>query len=115
MTALVVPAAFQNIDKAFEIGIDVSVRMIDEVAHAGLGREVDHHPKAVFCEQRSHQRTIREVGLQETEPQIRAQDLQPCQLQRRIIVTVEIVHADDVADNLNSYYDPALKLARLEI
>src|SRR6266478_6480754 len=96
MTAFVVPTTFQNIDKAFEIRIDVSMRMIDRMPHAGLSREVDHHRKAMFSEQRSHQRTIREIGLQETEPRIRAQDLQSCQLQRRIIVTVEIVQTDNV-------------------
>ena len=96
MTAFIVPASFQNIDKALEIGVDVGMGMIDRMAHAGLGREVDHHRKPMLGKQRSHRRTIRQIGLHETEPRILAQDVQPRLLQRRIVIIVETVQADDI-------------------
>ena len=97
MTAFIVPASFQNIDEAFEIGVDVSVGMVDRIAHAGLGREVDHHREPMPGKQRGHRRTIRKIGLHETELRILAQDVQPRLLQRRIVIIVEIVQADDMA------------------
>src|SRR5580704_5155723 len=97
MTALIVPASFQDIDEAFEVGVDISMRMIDRMAHAGLSREVDHHGEPMFRKQLAHRRTIGQIGLHETEPCILAQDIQPCLLQRRVIVTVEVVQTDDIA------------------
>ena len=77
MTAAVVPAALQNIDEAFEVGIDIGVRMVDRMTHAGLGREVDYDLETVLREQRRHCRTIGKVGLHETESRVLAQDVQP--------------------------------------
>src|ERR1700704_4178060 len=95
MTASIVTTPFQNIDKAFEIRVDVSVRMIDRIAHPGLGREVNDLGKAMFCKQRRDRGTIRQIGLHEAEMRMLAQDIQPRLLQRRVIVTVEIVKTDN--------------------
>src|SRR3982074_3024621 len=96
MTAFIVPASFQDIDKAFEVGVDISMRMIDRITHTGLGREVDHHRKSIFCKQSRHGGTIREIGLHKAEARILAQDIQSRLLQRGVIVTVEIVQTDNV-------------------
>ena len=54
MFAAVVPAALQHVDEALDIGVDIGVRMVDRITHAGLSREVDHHLKPVLREQRCH-------------------------------------------------------------
>ena len=48
------PAPFQHIDEAFEIGVDIGVRMIDRMTHAGLRREMHHLGKAVCGKQTLH-------------------------------------------------------------
>ena len=70
MTALIVPASLQDIAETFEIGIDVGIGMIDRVAHAGLGREMDHHREAMFGKQRRHRRPVGQIDLHETEPRM---------------------------------------------
>jgi hypothetical protein len=97
MTALIAPAPFQNVDKTLEVGVDVSMGMIDRMAHPGLRREVNHHRKSMPGKQLSHRRTIRQVGLDELEPRILAQDIEPRLLQRRVIVMIETVQTDNVA------------------
>ena len=47
--------------------------------------------------QRGDRRTVGKIGLHEAELRIRAQDVQPRLLQRRIIIIVEIVQTDDIA------------------
>ena len=64
--------------------------------HAGLGREVDHHREPMPGKQRGHGRTIRQIGLHETELRILAQNVQPRPLQRRIVIIIKIVQADDI-------------------
>ena len=39
-----VPAAFQDVEEADEIGVDIGVRILQRVAHAGLGRQVHDRP-----------------------------------------------------------------------
>src|SRR5471030_1539094 len=97
MTAFIAPASFQDIDKAFEIGIHVSMGMIDRMAHAGLSRKMDHRGEPMLCKQSRHWRTIRKIGLHETEPRIVAQNIQPRLLQCRVIISVETVQTGNVA------------------
>ena len=61
-----VPAPLQDIEKAFEVGVDVIMGMIDRMAHAGLGRKMDHRRKPVSCKQLGHRRTIRKIDLHES-------------------------------------------------
>ena len=35
------PAGLQHIDEADEVGVDVGVRILERIAHAGLRREMD--------------------------------------------------------------------------
>ena len=41
MPAAIVPAAFQHIDEALDVGIDIGVRIFERIAHAGLRREMN--------------------------------------------------------------------------
>ena len=54
MPAIIVPASLENIDEAFEICVDVSVWMIDRMAHARLRRKMDHHRELMFGKQQGH-------------------------------------------------------------
>ncbi|MET4261148.1 hypothetical protein ABIC09_006115 [Bradyrhizobium sp. S3.12.5] len=40
MTTTARPAALEQVEKALQIGIGVTLRMLDRVAHAGLGGEM---------------------------------------------------------------------------
>ena len=96
MAALVVPAAFENIEEAFEIGIGVGVGMMDRMADARLSRHVDHVRKPVLGEQRRDDRPIRKIGMNEFESGLRPQQIEPRLLERGIVKVIEIVEPDDM-------------------
>ena len=56
MPAAVVPAAFEDIGEADQIGIHIGVRIDQRIAHAGLRGEMDDMGKAMLREQRGHAR-----------------------------------------------------------
>src|SRR3984957_9583980 len=95
MAALVAPASFQNVEKALEGGGGVSMGMINRVTHSGLCGEVNHRCKTMFGKQLRDRRAIREIGLNEIEPRILAQDSEPRLFQRGIIIIVETVQTDN--------------------
>ena len=97
MAALVVPATFENIEEAFEIGIGIDMRVIDRMADAGLSREVDHLGEGVPCEQRRDAGPVREIGVHEFESRLLPQQIEPRRLERGIVEVVEIVEPDDMA------------------
>jgi hypothetical protein len=97
MSALIVPAPFQHIDKTFKICVDINMWLIDRMAHASLRRKMDHDRKPMFRKQRTRGQTIREIGMYKTETRIFAQDIQPRLLKGWIIVTVETVETDHIA------------------
>ena len=73
MPAVMVPASFQDIEKAFEIGIGIGMRMIDRISHPGLGRQMDHGRKPMLRKQLADRRTVRQIHLHETELRVRPQ------------------------------------------
>ncbi len=97
MAALVVPAAFQNIEETFEVGIGIDMRVIDRMADAGLPRQMDHLGEGVPCEQRRDARPIRKIGMHEFESRLLPQQIEPRLLERGIVEVVEIVEPDDMA------------------
>src|SRR5437763_6327575 len=97
MAALMVPASLQNVEKSNKIGIGVSVRIIDRMAHASLRRYVDYCRKPMLRKQPRNRTPIRQIHLHETEARMLAQDTQPRLLQGRVIVAVEIIKPDHMA------------------
>src|ERR1700749_3059186 len=95
MAALVAPASLQNVDKTLEVGVGVSMRMIDRVTHSRLCGEVNHRCKTMLGKQLRDRRTIRQVGLNKMEPTILAQDIEPRPLQCGVIISVETVQTDN--------------------
>ena len=96
MPAVMVPASFQDIEKPFEIGVGVGMRMIDRISHPGLGRHMDHRRKPMLRKQLADRRTVRQIHLHETELRVLAQYVQPRPLQGRVIVIVETVQAENM-------------------
>ena len=54
MLNLVVAAAFQNIDEPNDIAVDVSMRVLQGIAHTGLSREIDDFLRLMFLKCRVH-------------------------------------------------------------
>ena len=52
MLAIVMAAPLEHVHESFDVRIDIGVRILQRIAHAGLGREMDDHGKAVAREQR---------------------------------------------------------------
>ena len=66
-----VTAGFQQVEEAVDVAAGVGARVLQRVAHAGLGRHVDHDPEAVRREQRVHRRGVGEVAAHEGEAGMR--------------------------------------------
>ena len=96
MTALVVPATFEDIEEAIEVGIGIDVRVCERMADAGLPREMDHPGETVPGEQRRDLGPIRKIGMNELESGLRPQQIEPRLLERGIVKVVEIVEPDDM-------------------
>src|SRR5205807_1919518 len=87
----------QHIDKAFEVGIDIGLGMINRRPHAGLSGQMDHHWKSMLGKKCAHRRTICKIHLYEAEPGVSEQDIETRPLQSCVIIIVEIVQPYDIA------------------
>jgi len=65
-----VPAAFEDVQRADHVAVHVDVRVLDRVAHAGLGAEVNHPVEALRPEQGLHTLAIGQVEEHEAEAQL---------------------------------------------
>ena len=97
MLAAVVAAAFQHIDEALQIGVDIGVRMRDRMAHAGLRREMHDMRKFVVLEQRRRRVAVGEIELDEVEMVGLREFGAPRFLQRGIVIGRHDVDADHAA------------------
>jgi hypothetical protein len=59
-----VAAALQDVGEADEVGVDVGHRVLDGVAHPGLGRQVDHPLRLVGGEGGGDRRAVVQVDAQ---------------------------------------------------
>ena len=64
----VVPACFQDIEKADQVALDIHIRVVNGVPHAGLRGQVDHQGGFVIREQPIHQCLIRNAALDKHMP-----------------------------------------------
>ncbi len=67
MLHLVVAAALKDVDEADQVAVDVGMRILDRVAHTGLGGQVDHLVELFLGEQFLHPGAVAHVELDETE------------------------------------------------
>ena len=98
------PAALEHVEEADEVGIDVGVRVLERVAHAGLRREMDHPLRPVSANS-SRRPRVGEVDLREAEAGAAPSRGEPRLLQREVVVVVEVVDADDRQPSASSRRD----------
>ena len=94
------PAPLQNVGKASQIGVDISMRIFQRIPDAGLGCEVNDHWKAILRKQRLDGCPIGEVLFFEMKSGILAQNIEPGGLQPGVIITVEIVDPNNAPAHL---------------
>ena len=91
MRHALVPAALEHVEEAREVGVEIGVRVLQRVAHAGLGGEMHHHLRPRGREQRRDRRPVGEVEPLEAEPGPPLQPLEPRLLQPGVVIVVEAV------------------------
>jgi hypothetical protein len=96
MLDAVVAAPLEHGHRAGDVAVDVGERGLNAVAHAGLRAEVDDSLELLAGEQLRHSVSVGEVELDELEPSVALEHLEPRVLQREVVVLVEVVEADDL-------------------
>ena len=95
MAHAAVAAAFEHAAEADQVRVDVGLRVVDRVAHAGLGGEMDHGLEALAAEKRLHRPGVGDVRFDELESRFARRARKPRLLQSHIVVVVQIVEAGD--------------------
>ena len=88
------PRALEHGQEADHIGVDVALRVLDAVADAGLGPEVDDAARRMLGEQRPHAVAVGEVEGVVDVVRLRLEPLEPGVFECRVVVVVEVVDAD---------------------
>ncbi len=89
-----VPARFEDVEEAGDVGADVLVRVRQRVAHARLRREVDDTVEALVGKQPTHRVAVGNVNLVEREVGV-IQLLQSRELEVDVVILVQVVETDD--------------------
>src|SRR6266404_6222412 len=95
MLYVVVPATFNDVQKSRDIALHIDVRVVDRVAHPGLGRQMDYSLESFALKDNFHCGSVGDVQFEEIEIRILLQHLQTCQFQRGFIVRIQIVESDN--------------------
>src|SRR5262249_50223652 len=91
------PTALENVEKSRQVGLRIGVRVGERMAYACLGGEMNDQWEAIFSEQAGHAAAIGKIKLDEMEPGERGKLAQLRLFQRRIIIRIQIIEADDGA------------------
>ena len=97
MFALPMTAAFEHIEKAREIAIEISMRILQRVTNPGLCREMHDRPEFALAKDAFDIAPCREIEFVENKIAEVTEDAEPGLLESRIIVIVDTVHADHSA------------------
>ena len=89
------PGHLQNCQMPQHVGGDVGERLLQRIAHAGLGCEMDNPPDVrIRRRQFSHRGAVGDVRAVEAKAAMPRQTLQPRVLQPHIVVGVDFIDAD---------------------
>ena len=94
MLNLVLAAALQDIAKAQQVGVGVIVRLVNGIAHTGLGGQMQHLSWSNFCKQTGHAIAIGYIQLYKAKIGKGAQLIEPRLLECHVVVVVEVVDAN---------------------
>ena len=95
MWHLALSAPFKDMEKSYDIGIYICVRVLDAVTHPGLCREMHDYIIARFLEYPLHALTVHKIYLFKGKPLIWLELCEPVSLQVRIVVRIEVVDPED--------------------
>src|SRR5690606_32296429 len=100
------PAGFQDIEEADDVAVNVGMGIFEAVANARLGGEVDDAVELIGGEASLHRHPVAEIGPDEavasTLPARRLlQKREPGFLQRRIVIVVDNIEANDLVAPLD--------------
>ena len=87
-------AGLEHVQESHHVGIHVCAGVQDAVAHAGLGGEVDDVLGSSVGKRLVHRGGVRQVGAQEGERGLAAEQGEAGFLQLRIVVAVDAVEPD---------------------
>ena len=91
----VVAAAFEDVQEALDIGVDVGVRIFNRVAHAGLRGEIDDAVEAFFSKECLHGFAVRDIGFDKTKTIAAFEAGQAGVLEAHVVIGVHVVEADN--------------------
>src|SRR5579872_6625010 len=95
-----VATRFENVHEADKITLHISLRIGQRIAHARLGREVNHHIESVLLEQAVQRSGIDKIGMDELEGRASPKHIEPGMFQTHIVIVIEVVEADDRATRI---------------
>jgi hypothetical protein len=90
-----VAATFQHVHEADQVAVDIGMRVLQRIAHAGLGCQVDHPVETLLQRTALHGRPVGNVDLHEAEVLVRLQARQPVALELHVVVVVQVVESDN--------------------
>ena len=93
-------AGFQNMGHAQQIGLCISMRILDRVAHPGLRRQVNHRIRALFGKQGIQRRPVGHVQWIKLQAGLFTQGGQPGVLEADGVIVVEIIHSHHLVAGL---------------
>ncbi len=95
MRHVMMTAALENMQRADDIALDIGVRVLNRVANACLCGQVDDLVEPLAGKQLLHRLAIGKIDPLHSEVIVLVEQRRARLLQRRIIVVVEVVDADN--------------------
>ncbi len=96
MPALRVPATFEHVEEAREVGVDIGMWIDQRVTYAGLRSQMHDIGKAMGSEQFRHGPPVGNIDLVELEIGECLEFRDPGLLETRIVIGIEVVDAHHV-------------------
>src|SRR4051812_29373090 len=93
---LALPAPFQHVQKAGEVGVPIGMGIVDGIAHACLGGKMDYSVEAVVRKKIVDVDGRRNIQQLERKRFFLPESIEPGFLEAYLIVIVQIVDADDL-------------------
>src|SRR5215469_14321808 len=94
MSGFAVPATLQHIEKTGEIGIQISVRILQRITNAGLRGQMHDRPELGLAKDAFDGAALGEIDLVESKSVKFPENGQTRFLERRIVIIVDTVHTD---------------------